>query len=278
MIDLPERKECDVGGMSISYLEEGRGEPFMMVHGLMSNAVDFLFQFREFGGGFRCIAPDLRGHGLSRTDDMDGITMEQAVEDMEAFIGEVVPKSRKVTLLGHSFGGMVVQELLARIPKRLRRVVIVGAPADFSSKPVLKAGITLYNLIIPYVKSLISGRAIDFYAKWINIPPWNLSADLRDLLTERNSLMQEEDLVMMGRYFASVMDWRTPEMDDDAAKVPVMIVYGQNDLLLGEKELRELEEAIPDSRSHIVKGTRHSPLNEKPDVFNKLLSDFFKDT
>ncbi|MFC1474567.1 alpha/beta fold hydrolase [bacterium] len=272
---IPERDFREINGIDISYLSRGGGTPFLMIHGLMSNALDFCFQFEEFGNRFSCIAPDIRGSGMSETPDPDSVSLEQAVDDMLEFITAAIPIDRQFVLLGHSFGGIISLELLRRIPERIRGLVIVSSPAAIADKVVSKIGLRLFKIFFPFLLPLAPNKAvIDFYSSFINMNPLNLTPDLKLVLRERNNLIEEKDLISIKGYFSSVPDWYIPSLPEDF-DIPAALIYGDRDPLFSKRDITTLDALVPNLNIFKVKGTGHSCMMEKHAVFNSYLNEFF---
>jgi pimeloyl-ACP methyl ester carboxylesterase len=92
----------------------GDARPFMLVHGLASNAQVWDGVARILAThGHRVVAVDLRGHGLSEAPD-DGYDTDTAADDLAALAGALGLRSPVV--VGQSWGGNVVLSLAARHP------------------------------------------------------------------------------------------------------------------------------------------------------------------
>lgn len=277
MTGEPERKKrktARINGTEISYLERGEGAAFVMIHGLMANALDFQFQFDRFGGRFRCLAPDLRGFGGSQSAPPDSVRLEQAVEDMLEFIESAAPPGERITLLGHSFGAVIALELLSRNPGRLRRLVLCGAPAGVAESPLAKLGISLYPLAAPFVNNRF---LIDFYSLNINISPANATPELREAIRRRNGYIGGGAAASMGGYLRSMLRWRIPGLTG-AAGVPVLIARGARDPLARRSAAARLKLAIPHAHVRTIRNAGHSPMYEAHARFNNLLEQFFETT
>jgi pimeloyl-ACP methyl ester carboxylesterase len=119
--------EFDSKGVKIHYLEGGKGEPVLLVHGLMSSAalnwqlpgtIDLLTP------PFRVIAPDCRGHGLSGKPTEDSQYGVEMVEDLTRLLDHL--KIEKAHLVGYSMGGMISMKFLVLHPERARSLVLGG--------------------------------------------------------------------------------------------------------------------------------------------------------
>lgn len=113
-------------GTQLFYKDWGVGQPIVFSHGwpLSSDAWDQQMLF--FGqNGFRVIAHDRRGHGLS-DQTWDGNTMDRYADDLAELIEALDLKD--VVLVGHSTGGGEVAHYVGRHgTARVAKIVLVGA-------------------------------------------------------------------------------------------------------------------------------------------------------
>jgi 3-oxoadipate enol-lactonase len=118
-------KEVEANGMRTAYLEEGSGDPVVLVHGLGGTAAAiFKHLLAPLSRSHQVIAYDLRGSGLSSVTE-GPYTVELLTEDLDALLAALGLDN--VTLIGHSLGGGVVLEYAATRPDRVRAAVGIGA-------------------------------------------------------------------------------------------------------------------------------------------------------
>lgn len=131
----PVARRVPVRGLELAVREwPGNGQPFLLVHGLASNARTWDAVGRQLSrAGHRAIAVDQRGHGLSDKPD-SGYGFDDVSADLEA-LTEALALERPV-LVGQSWGGNVVLELAGRAPDLPGGLVLVdGGFIDLSSAP-----------------------------------------------------------------------------------------------------------------------------------------------
>jgi len=120
-------EEFDSGGVKIHYLVEGRGEPVVLIHGLLASAKlnwEWPGIIAELAKNHRVIALDCRGHGLSDkplSEDQYGAKM---VDDVVRLMDHL--NLKKADIVGYSMGGAITMKLMVLHPERVRSAVLGG--------------------------------------------------------------------------------------------------------------------------------------------------------
>ncbi len=128
-----------LNGLAYHYLDEGQGEPLVMVHGNPT----WSFYYRNLVLGlrekYRAIVPDHIGCGLSDkpSDAHYPYTLDQRARDLEALLDHL-GVTQNITLIVHDWGGMIGMVYASRHPERIRRLVILNTAAFHlpSTKPL----------------------------------------------------------------------------------------------------------------------------------------------
>lgn len=117
-------------GLSMHYLDEGQGEPVVMVHGNPSWCWLYRDLIAELKSDHRCLVPDHLGMGLSDLPDDSRYryTLDSRVADFTAFMDKLVPTGQ-VTLVMHDWGGAIASAWAVRNPERVRRLVVFNTAA-----------------------------------------------------------------------------------------------------------------------------------------------------
>lgn len=118
------------GGIHLHWLDEGRGDPVVMLHGNPSWSFYFRALVAELSRDHRCVVPDHVGCGLSDkpSDEKYLYTLASRVDDLEALLEHAGVRER-VTLILHDWGGMIGMAWAARHPERVARVVLLNTAA-----------------------------------------------------------------------------------------------------------------------------------------------------
>ncbi|MER6878605.1 alpha/beta fold hydrolase, partial [Amycolatopsis sp. NPDC000673] len=111
----------------LSYRVTGHGSrPVVLVHSLALDGSWFEPLAAELGESFRCVLPDLRGHGDS---DGGAISLAALADDL-AFLARQLRIDR-FAAVGISLGGMVVQALAHRHPDLLDAAVLIATTGGY---------------------------------------------------------------------------------------------------------------------------------------------------
>lgn len=123
-------RDYDRGGLRLHYLDEGRGEPVVMVHGNPTWSFHYRGLVEALSPNFRTIVPDHIGCGLSdKPDDSRyAYTLASRVDDLEALLDDLRIQ-RDINLVLHDWGGMIGMTYAARHPERISRIVAMNTAA-----------------------------------------------------------------------------------------------------------------------------------------------------
>lgn len=117
------------GPVEIAYLDEGEGDPIVLVHGFASskevNWVQPGWVSRLSADGRRVIALDNRGHGQSaKLYDPADYSVETMADDVVALLDHL--GIARADIMGYSMGGRITAALALRFPGRVRSAIIAG--------------------------------------------------------------------------------------------------------------------------------------------------------
>lgn len=112
-------------GHDMHYVDEGEGEPILLVHGTPSWSFEWRHVIRDLSASYRCIAPDLLGFGLSDRPREFAYTPEAHAATLEAFVEAL--DLRAFTLVVHDFGGPIGLPLALERTGLVRRLVVLNS-------------------------------------------------------------------------------------------------------------------------------------------------------
>jgi 3-oxoadipate enol-lactonase len=113
---------------TIHYLERGRGEPLMLIHGLGSSGADWALQVAALEDKFRIIVPDLPGSGHSARTHA-GSSVEGFAASLWALADHL--QAAPLNIVGFSLGGAVGLEMALQRPHAVRRLGLINSLATY---------------------------------------------------------------------------------------------------------------------------------------------------
>ena len=214
--------------------------------------------------GFTALAVDFPGYGLSATvQPYDLAGMAGAVAALIDHQGR-----GPATVVGHSMGGMVAQQLVASVPQAVTALVLAGTSPAFG-KPggdwqqqflqsrfaPLDAGIGMAGLAAPLVAGMVAPgiapeRQARAHALMAGVPEATYRAAVRALV----AFDQRANLPHIG--------------------VPTLVITGEFDRTAAPEVARKMAERIPGAQLAILPGAGHLLNIEQPAAFNAALLAF----
>ncbi len=120
----------DLGGIQYHYLEEGRGEPIVMLHGNPTWSFYYRHLIADLRAKYRVIAPDHVGCGLSDKPQQYDDTLARPIANLEALMDHLALK--KITLVLHDWGGPIGMGYAVRHPENIKRLVVFNSVVFWS--------------------------------------------------------------------------------------------------------------------------------------------------
>ncbi len=260
--------------MSVVYIDQqavhyevfGKGRPVLFLHGWLGSWRYWLPSMEVASAHFRTYAFDLIGFGdtYQRTIEPSiGAYAEQVIRFLDALGIE------RITLVGHSMGGMVSLKTAIDHPQRIDRVVTVGAPIVGSSlAPLLK--MTALQPIARAMNALpgVTKRLFRYFLKEAN------EQDMLEILED--SVKPTADSVRASVRSMMRTDLR-PELDRLA--VPTLVIHGTRDDIVMPSQIDVIRRAAataPFLRQLSIQGSRHFPWADQPELFHPPLMEFLR--
>ena len=113
---------------SIHYLERGRGEPLLLIHGLGCSGAAWAFQVAALEHRFRLIIPDLPGSGHSAPPRSE-YTIAGFANAMWRLMDHL--NIRKTNIVGFSLGGAVALEMASIRPSCVPKLGLINSLATY---------------------------------------------------------------------------------------------------------------------------------------------------
>lgn len=251
-------------GLTLDYLEAGnrQGPAVLFVHGYLDSwrvwesSLPFLPQH------CRLVFVTQRGFGDSDKPD-DGYRQIDFVEDINSFM-QAVGLDHAV-IVGHSMGGLIAHFLALSYPERVDGVVLVGTSATAAGldEDWTDADYDVMNLTDPVDPEIVR----DMQTGYIRAPVPEHRVDGHVF----------EATKVPARVWGQSMQGMFDEDHSDRLgdiKVPVLVLYPEQDIFFSRAQQDELRAAIPDATLKIYPGAGHGLQWEFPEEFGRDVSAF----
>ncbi|RNF82555.1 alpha/beta fold hydrolase [Montanilutibacter psychrotolerans] len=202
-----------INGVDYYYEVRGKGEPLLLLHGGLGSIAMFGPVLESLVAGREVIAVDLQGHGHTALGERS-FRLQDMGDDMAALVRKL--GYTQVDVLGYSLGGGVAFRMAAQNPAQVRRLVMVSTA--FSDEGYYADVRVQQNALTPAMAPMMAGTPM--YASYAAVAP---------KVEEFPRL-----LGVVGDFMRAKYDWSA-----DVAKLtmPVMLVYGDGDMLRPEHEV-----------------------------------------
>jgi 2-hydroxy-6-oxonona-2,4-dienedioate hydrolase len=235
------------------FIEEGEGEPLILLHGLfgsLSNFDDLIKYFRHHNKVVVPMLPLL---------DLD--LLHTSVGGLQKFVHKFIEHRnyQNVHLLGNSLGGHVAILHVLKQPERIKSLILTGSSGLFENgmgDTYPKRG------DYDYIKKKTE---LTFY------DPRIASKELVDEVYETvNNRLKAIKIIALAK--SAIRNNLGEELNQ--IKQPTLLVWGNNDGITPPFVGREFQRLIPNSELHFVDKCGHAPMMEVPEEFNRVLHKF----
>ena len=238
-------------------------KPLVFVHGFMGGSEQWALQ-SPLGKTRDLIFVDLPGFG--KNADLPAIN---SISGFANWVLETLTQQsvERFDLLGHSMGGMVVQEMMRQAPERVSKLVLYGTGAQ---------GV-LPGRFETIEKSMERARADGPKATARRISAtWFLERESANEFEACAKIAEQSTLDAILAGLAAMRDWSGRDALAEISS-PTLILWGNKDRTYQRAQIDLLVQNIPNSELVIVDNASHAVHLEKPELFNKELMRFLDD-
>lgn len=292
-------------GISLSCRASGQaGRPVLMfLHGFPEAAFVWDALLEHFSqpahGGYRCIAPNLRGYeNSSAPSEVSAYRTKHLAQDIAALIAIESPHAPLASLIAHDWGGAVAWNLANQQPALMQGLAIINSPhpgtflRELQNNPEQQAASAYMNFLIrPDSEQLLAQD--DYRRLWEFFSNMGAVDGAHAWLTEEvktqfRKVWQHGLTGGVNYYRASPM--RPPRPEDPAAanlqlphdmltvQTPTCVIWAMQDIALPPSLIEGLEAYIPHLTLHRVADGTHWLVHEQPQLVARYLEDFFNAT
>lgn len=237
------------------YIEEGQGEPLVLLHGLfgaLSNFKDLIEYFRHH---YKVVVPMLP------LFDLD--LLHTSVGGLAKFVHRFLEYKdyKGVHLLGNSLGGHVALVYLLKHSERVKSLILTGSSGLFEN-----------GMGDTYPKR----GDYEYIRKKAEITFYDPAMATTELVDEIFSITNNRIKVI--KIIALAKSAIRNNLGDELQNIkqPTLLIWGANDTITPPFVAQEFKKLIPGSELHFIDKCGHAPMMEVPGEFNVILHKFLK--
>jgi len=260
----------------------GTGKPLLLLHGFPDSSLGFRDLCEALAArGFRAIAPDLRGYGLSdKPEGLEAYRSTAVLADLAAlarWAGE-----GPVAVLGHDWGGTLSYCFASEHPELVSQLVVINAAHPASYARALTRSL---QLLRSWYILFFQLRGI---AEWVVTRRWVFGWMMRKLVFKKAEMSQARvdaawrELLRPGAaraalsYYRAAVRW--PLHCSRVITAPTLILWGDKDPALDPRLLDDLPERITSVTVHHVEDAGHFLHWDEPERVVDELTAFLRQT
>ena len=246
------------------YIDDiGSGFPLVLVHGYLGSSEMWSLQKKFLSKYFRVITPALPGFGESyKAQSL------KSINEIAKFVLKCLDEKKinEFHLMGHSMGGMIIQEMVKISSDRIKKLIcfatgsIGDIPGRFESMDTTKERLKKDGLKetvsrVPQ-KWFVEGDKAKYYYFCENA-------------VKNISIEAAENALIAMKNWSGLKNLKNINND-------TLIIWGDRDLSYNFDQVNTIKKNIPSSKLEIFKGCSHNVHLEEPQKFNETVKNFLE--
>lgn len=239
-----------------NFIDEGRGEVLLLLHGLFGALSNWDGIVRRFKKNFRILIPLL---------PINEMPLKQAgLEGLVQFVEEFVDfkQLEDITVMGNSLGGHLALMYTLNRPDKIKRLILTGSSGLFENS---MGGSFPKRGDYEYIKERVEYTFYD---------PNTISKDYIDEVFETTKSIPKAMRIVA---IAKSAQRNNMAKEIPNIKAPTLLIWGLNDTITPPMVAHEFDRLIPNSRLRFIDKCCHAPMMEHPEKFNDLLEEYLSE-
>jgi haloalkane dehalogenase len=274
----------DRHGLAMNYLDEGQGEPVVMLHGNPTWSFYWRNLVLALRGNYRCIVPDHIGMGNSTKPEAHQYSwsLYQRIIDIDALLNHL-GVTENITLVMQDWGGMIGMGYAGLNPSRIKRIVATNT------------GCTRLPKEKPFPTSLWLGRNTAL-GRWLILKRNYFCKKAAKWCVKKAPLPEDVKAMYLAPYdtpahrlavlkFVQTIPLTPKDPDYDLvvsieeslkqfAHVPTLLLWGLKDFVFDEHFLKEWQRHFPHAETHTFPDAGHYLFEDEKDACIGLVKGF----
>ena len=238
-------------------------ETIVFVHGMCHGAWCWEEYFIPFFEqlGYHCIAFDLPGHAQQGSTKAIHFSLDDYVDALADIVDKL---EEDPIIIGHSMGGMIVQEITRRAPHRVQRLILYATGA----LGLLPGRFETIEHSIDRAKAEGAARTAKRIAA-----TWFLHREAAAEYPNCSEIAAQTQLSALICGLTAMKHW-SGEVALPNISCPTLVLWGDGDRTYPWSQIETLWKTIPDARLAVLPHCAHAVHMERPDLFNALITGF----
>ena len=274
-----------VSGVRLHCAVAGDGPLLLLLHGFPEFWYSWRHQIPVLAEHFTVVVPDLRGYNESGKPPR---VADYAVPILVKDIAQLIHSfgHRRAIVAGHDWGGAIAWATALSQPEIVEKLIILNAPHP--------------RLFMQHILTNQRQRLRIWYMLFFQLP-WLPEASMRannyqfiegvfrstavhkeqfsdEVIAQyRRAIAKPGALTSAINYYRAVPRRASMEFSaklNPVAKMPVMVIWGEQDTALGKELNDRLEYYVPDVTLHFIPDASHWVQQDCPDLVNRYMLDF----
>ncbi len=235
------------------YIEEGEGEPLVLLHGLFGALSNFKHLIEYFRNTNKVIVPMLPLFELD--------LLHTSVGGLQKFVFKFIEAKdyNNIHLLGNSLGGHVALIYTLKHPERIKSLTLTGSSGLFEN-----------GMGDSYPKR----GDKEYIRKKTQLTFYDPAMATEELVNECFEITNNRIKVIKIIALAKSAIRNNLGEELNGIKQPTCLIWGNNDTITPPFVAKEFNKLIPNSELHFIDKCGHAPMMEVPEEFNRILGDF----
>lgn len=261
------KEEVKTVSAKMHYVEQGSGEPLILVHGITQSLYTYRKNIKELSQKYRVIAVDLLGYGYSEKADITYSVEENALS-LEAFMNSLKIPSANFCAFGESWA--YVMDIVVHNPQRVKKAILVSPgfvtnnyPRSLRSLASPMGGLVGNSFSSPatirkylsdcfFDKTLVTDKLVKEYARPLAMP------DTKQVLKRSFTAYDDREIFQ-----------KLSNIQHD-----ILLVAGVDDIMHGTDYAKHIREHLKHGYFEKFKNCGYFPHVEKYLKFNELVVEF----
>jgi len=265
------KKVIQYNNAALAYYVYGDGPVVMLLHGFAETSAVWKNQVSFLSECFRVILPDLPGSGNSEMFSSKGshLSIDELADSIHSIL--VNENIDKLVLLGHSMGGYVTLAFAEKYAEKLKAFGLVNSTAFADSDEKKQNRLRGIDIMEDYGGyAFIKNTTPNLFSEAFKAN----NAEVVNELIEEGRQFETKNLQ---QYYFAMMERTDKTQLLKNNKFSVLFVMGTEDVAAPLSDVLKQATFCEIAYIHIITGTGHMSMLEKPDELNRILKNFVND-